>query len=89
MEAFSRSPRWFSGYPRMLLLIELVLQLESHVGPNFEFICKVNRDRQLRAPRSVGRHNLMRVDEGRRGSSLVAMEIKGTYLSGERRLELA
>ena len=60
-----------SGYLRMLLVQELVLDYESHVGGTFEFICQKTdnqRNQVLRAPSSVGRkRNSMRVDHGGKG----------------------
>ena len=52
----------------LLLVIDLVLGFESHVGRTFEFLCKKGKMNQLlKAPSSVGRRNSMRIDEGRKG----------------------
>ena len=60
-----RSPRWSSGYPRMLLA--LVLDFESHRDAILNSNeLKNAKDQLLRAP-SVGRRISMRVDEGRKG----------------------
>ena len=61
------SPRWSSGYPRLLL--ELVREFDSHRGEVltlFVEMPKYEDDQLLRAPSSVGRYNSTRVDEGRR-----------------------
>ena len=63
------SPRWWSinsGNPRMLLLIlqVLVREFESRRGEILNLFAKIKRDRLLRAPRGVGKHNSTRVDEG-------------------------
>ena len=59
----SRSPRWTSGSPRMLLV--LVREFESRRGEILNLFAKKKKkkDQLLRAP-SVGKHNSTRVDEG-------------------------
>ena len=42
-------PRWFSGYPRMLLLtllMELVLGFESHMTHNVGWTCEYNQKKK-------------------------------------------
>ena len=58
---------------------------ESHVGRTFEFIRKNKkneRNQPLRVPISVGKHNPMRVDEGRNSWNLLAMTIKARTVVG-------
>ena len=59
----SRSPRWTSGSPRMLLV--LIREFESRRGEILNLFAKKKKDQLLRAP-SVGKHNSTRVDEGRK-----------------------
>ena len=59
----SRSPRWTSGSPRMLLV--LIREFESRRGEILNLFAKMKKDQLLRAP-SVGKHNSTRVDEGRK-----------------------
>ena len=62
---FSRLPRWSSGYPGILLA--LVFESNSHRDEIFTLFAKMQKkDQLLRAPSSVGTHNSMRVDEGRK-----------------------
>ena len=62
--SISRSPRWTSGSPRMLLA--LVREFESRRGEILNlFAKKKKKDELLRAP-SVGKHNSTRGDEGRK-----------------------
>ena len=63
--SISRSPRWTSGSPRMLLV--LVREFESRRGEIFIlfYLQKEEKDQLLRAP-SVGEHNSTRVNEGRK-----------------------
>ena len=58
----SRSPRWSSGSPRMLLV--LVREFESRRGEILNLFAKVRKDQLLRAPRVCNR-NSTGVDEGR------------------------
>ena len=60
----NQSPRWSSGFSRILLA--LVLEFDSHHGEILFFLqkCEKNPDKLLRAPSSVGRPNSTRVDEG-------------------------
>ena len=78
-----QSPRWSSGYPRMLL--KLVLGFESHVGRTFWRLFakkKKQRNLMLRAPSSVSKRNSMRVNEGRKGSSLIATKMRARTVVG-------
>ena len=59
----SRSPRWTSGSPRMLLV--LIREFESRCGEILILFAKMKKDQLLRAP-SVGKHNSTRVDERRK-----------------------
>ena len=73
---------------RMLLLVELVMGFESHVGWTFSSLfAKIENQRNPTAESahssSVGRRNSMRVDEGRNCWSLLAMKNEGAYSSGE------
>ena len=61
--AFSRSPRWTSGSPRMLLV--LIREFECRRGEILNLFAQIKKDQLLRAP-SVGKHNSTRVDEGRK-----------------------
>ena len=89
---YSRSPRWSSGCPRVLL--ELVLRFESLAGIGLSSLfakIKIKGISQvLRAPSSVGRRYSMRVDE-RKETGLTSSRDKneGTYRSGEGREEPA
>ena len=63
------SPRWCSGYPRILLA--LVLEFDSHRGENLKVFAKMQKkDQLLRTPTSVGSHNSTRVDEARKCCTL-------------------
>ena len=77
----SRSPRWTSGSPRMLLV--LVREFESRRGEILTLFAKERKkkDQLLRAP-GVGKHNSTRVDEGRKSSNLPAIKMNGTNRSG-------
>ena len=55
----SRSPRWTSGSPRMLLM--LIHEFESRRGEVSIFFAKIWKD-QLLAAHSVGKHNSTRVE---------------------------
>ena len=61
----TRSLRWTSGSPRMLLVV-LDREFESRRGEILKLFAemKKQKDQLLRAP-SVGKHNSTRVDEGR------------------------
>ena len=66
--------------------LEMVLEFESHVA-RFFFSClcakiKHRSNQLLRAPSSVGRRNSMRVDEGRKGWSLLAIKMKARTIVG-------
>ena len=84
----SRSPPGSCGYPRMLL--EMVLGFESHMGRTLSLFAKIksHRNQLLKAPSSVGRHNSMRVGEGRNFWSLPAkkMETRTVVGRGEKSL---
>ena len=58
----SRSPRWTSGSPRMLLV--LIREFESRRGEILNLFAKKKKDQLLRAP-GVGNHNSTRVVQGR------------------------
>ena len=62
---YSRSPRWTSGSPRMLLV--LVREFESRRGKisNLSAIKKEGSTEVLRPP-SMAKHNSTQVDEGRK-----------------------
>ena len=62
----SRSPRWISRSPRMLLV--LICQFKSRPRarfPIYQVFIKIKKYQLLRAP-SVGMHNSTRVGEGRK-----------------------
>ena len=54
-------------------MLALILKFEYHRGEIVNLFAKIEKDQLLRAP-SVGRHNSTRVDEGRRGGSLLAIK---------------
>ena len=59
------SPRWCSGYPRILLA--LVLEFDSHRSEILNMFAKMRKkDQLLRAPSSVGTHKSTRVDEAKK-----------------------
>ena len=61
----SRSPRWTSGSPRMLLV--LVHEFESRRGEILNLFAKIKKDELLRAPiNSVGGHRSTPADGGRK-----------------------
>ena len=74
-ESISRSRRWTSGNPRMLLV--LVREFKSQHGEILNLFAKIIRKRkekdQLLRATSVGRHNSTRVDEGRKSRNLLAI----------------
>ena len=58
---------------------ELDLGFEFHVGPTFELLTTISKSKEstavtgvLRAPRSVGRRNSTRDDEGRKGAEVLS-----------------
>ena len=65
---YSRSPRWTSGSPRMLLLS--VREFESRRGEILNLFAKKKRRKRkgstAESASSVGKHNSTRVDEGRK-----------------------
>ena len=67
------------GNPRILLLVLKVMirEFESRRGEILNLFAKKKKDQLLRAP-SVGKHNSMRVDEGRKGRNLLAIKMRGT-----------
>ena len=70
----SRSPRWTSGSPRMLLV--LVREFESRRGEVLIYLQqqkKRKEDQLLRAP-SVSKHNSTRVDEGKKSWNRLAIK---------------
>ena len=61
----SRSPRWTSGSPRMLLV--LIREFESRRGKISNLFAKKTGEKdQLLTEPSVGKHNSTRVGEGRK-----------------------
>ena len=68
------------------MLLELVLGFESHVGRTVQSVCKNNKKRNqlLKARSSVGRCDSMRVNEGRRGRSILEIKFPDTCRGGER-----
>ena len=59
------------------IILELILGFESHVTWTFVTIRKTEKSKTstvLKARSSVGRHHSMRVDEGRKGRSLLAID---------------
>ena len=73
----SRSSRWSSGNPRMLIV--LVRELGPRRG---EILNLLEKDQLLREP-NVGKHNSTRVDEGRKSWNLLAIKMQGTNRGGE------
>ena len=73
------------GYPRMLLLLlpVLVREFESHFDEMLIFAKIKKKDQSLRAS-SVGGRNSTRVDDGRKGSSLLRIKVQGTNLINSR-----
>ena len=72
-----------------MLALEFYYTINS-VGPgvriplwDFEFFRKKKKKDPLLRARSVGRHNSTRVDEGRKSSNLLAVNLQGTSLTGE------
>ena len=76
-----RSPRWSSGYPRILLA--LVLEFDCHRGEILNLLAKMpKKDQLLRTPSSVGMHNSTRVDEGRKCLILLAIKMNARTVVG-------
>ena len=66
----------------VILAIALVLEFETYRGEILDLFAIIEKGQFLRAP-SVGRHNSTRVDEGRKGRSLLATKMKDRNRSGQ------
>ena len=64
------------------MLLVLVREFESRHGEMLNLFARKKKDQLLRAP-SVGNHNSMRVDEGRKSGNLLAKKCKARTVVGK------